>query len=171
MPSFQTIWNNYPADSTPCHNPGTTDPRTGWENQCAVRVGMALANSGVSYRSFRGAVCPGTPRRQGEVANAQVLANWLTRHPFPGCAHRPQRYTGSNVFESIQDRTGIIFLANYWQRPTDRGNARTGDHIDLWNGSRMTSNSSWLRVHLGISWDGLWSDFRLASRVLFWNVP
>lgn len=26
--------------------------------------------------------------------------------------------------------------------------------------------SSWFRVHLGISWDGVWSDYRLASTVL-----
>ena len=76
------------------------------------------------------------------------------------------------VFDKIKDRTGIIFLADYWQRPNELGTkARSGDHIDLWNGSRMTRVSSWFRVHWGISWDGLWSDFERAPRTLFWNIP
>jgi hypothetical protein len=56
-------------------------------------------------------------------------------------------------------------------RPTDRAKSRTGDHIDLWNGSRFTEFSSWFRVHWGISYDGLWSDYRLASSALFFPVP
>jgi len=53
----------------------------------------------------------------------------------------------------------------------EKGATRTGDHIDLWNGSRMTAYSSWFRVHLGVSWEGVWSDFRGASKVLFWAIP
>jgi hypothetical protein len=51
------------------------------------------------------------------------------------------------------------------------GTTRTGDHIDLWNGSRMTECFSWLRVHLGVSWDGRWSNFRGSPRTLFWAIP
>jgi hypothetical protein len=74
------------------------------------------------------------------------------------------------VFEKIAGRSGIIFLANYWQRGGEAGTTRTGDHIDLWNGSRMTEYLSWLRVHLGVSWDGRWSDFRGSPRTLFWAI-
>jgi hypothetical protein len=104
------------------------------------------------------------------IAGAQALADWLISGRFPGCP-RPERFTGQTAFEHIEDRTGIIFFANYWRRSTDTGASRTGDHIDLWNGSRMTATSSWFRVHLGIAYDGVWSDYRLASRVLFWPIP
>jgi hypothetical protein len=104
------------------------------------------------------------------VTSAQGLANWLQRHPPPG-GGKAEQYTGSTVFEKIGGRTGIVFLANYWTRTTDRENARTGDHIDLWNGSRFTSLTSWVRVQWGISWDGVWSDYRRASTTVFWPLP
>ncbi len=165
---FETIWDNYPHD-TPCRNKNTGDVPPGYENQCAIRVGYALEKSGVSFASFRGNRCPGAPKNSGMVASAQQLANWLGPNRFSGCP-KAERYTGKDAFDKIEDRTGIIFLADYWQRSTDKGLARTGDHIDLWNGSRMTSFFSWFRVHFGISWDGLWSDYRLASEVLFWHI-
>ncbi len=167
--TFQTIWDNYP-DEDPCVDARTGAAPPGYENQCAIRVGYALEQAGVSFRSFRGGRCPRARRGSGMVALAQALANWLKVQPFPGCPRRPESYTGADAFENIEERTGIIFLANYWQRPSDRGNRRSGDHIDLWDGSRMTAHSSWLRVHMGISWDGVWSDFRIASRVLFWHI-
>ena len=104
------------------------------------------------------------------IAGAQELANWLGPKRFPGCP-QPETYTGRDAFEQIRGRSGIIFLANYWQRDNEKGATRTGDHIDLWNGSRMTAYSSWFRVHLGVSWEGVWSDFRGASKVLFWAIP
>jgi hypothetical protein len=165
---FETIWKNYPAEP-PCRDKlGKIPP--GYENQCAIKVGYALERSGVSFASFKGGRCPHAAKQSGLVASAQELANWLQTPRFAGCP-KPETYTGKTVFEKIEGRTGILFLANYWKRTTDQGDARTGDHIDLWNGSRMTAYSSWVRVTFGISWDGLWSDYRLASKVLFWNIP
>jgi hypothetical protein len=166
--TFETLWKNYPGDP-PCRDPKTGRIPPGYENQCAMRVGYALEKSGVSFQSFRGGRCPGAPRGSGLVANAEELANWLRTRPFPECPAAVE-YTGKEAFAKIEKRTGIIFVADYWQRPTDRGSARTGDHIDLWNGSRMTAFSSWFRVHLHLSWDGVWSNFRLAPKVLFWHV-
>lgn len=165
---FQTIWDNYP-NYDPCRNVKTGEIPEGYENQCAMRVGYALEKSGISFRSFKGGRCPLGPRTGGMVASAQELANWLRARPFPGCP-KPEHHTGKAVFDGIKDRSGIIFLADYWQRSSDKGNARTGDHIDLWNGSRMTSIWSWPRIHLYISWDGVWSDLRGAPKVLFWPV-
>lgn len=166
--AFQTIWNNYSGES-PCKDPKTGKPPPGYDNQCAIRLGYAMEKSGVSFASYHGARCPFASKNGGMVASAQGLANWLKTRPFPGCPIY-EKYTGKDVFEKINGRTGIIFLANYWQRDSDKGEARTGDHIDLWNGSSMTAASSWIRVHLGLSWDGLWSDFRRATEVLFWPI-
>lgn len=166
---FQTIWDNYPSDD-PCRDPSTGKVPAAYSNQCAIRVGFALEKSGVNFSSFQGGRCPFGAQNGGMVAGAQELANWLSTPKFAGCP-RPETYDGKTAFKKIDGRTGIVFLANYWQRPGESGNTRTGDHIDLWNGSRMTARSSWFRVQLGISWDGTWSDFRRATKVLFWPIP
>lgn len=168
MIKFETIWENYPSYD-PCRDKKTGKVPLGYENQCAIRVSYALEKSGVSFSSFHGGRCPSASKNGGMVTSAQELSNWLVPSRFSGCL-KPEAYTGKDAFDKIKDRTGIIFLADYWQRTTDKESARTGDHIDLWDGSRMTSFSSWFRVHLGISWDGYWSDFRLASKVLFWSI-
>jgi hypothetical protein len=165
---FETLWQNYPRFN-PCVDPSTGNPPPGFDNQCAMRVGRALELSGVSFASFRGKRCPFGPKQGGLVTGAQELANWLGPSCFAGCPTY-ESSTGAEVFEKISGRSGIIFLANYWRRPGESGTTRTGDHIDLWNGSRMTEYSSWLRVHFGVSWDGYWSDYRLASRTLFWAI-
>lgn len=165
---FETLWQNYPR-FTPCTDPSTGSPPPGFTNQCAMRVGRALELSGVSFASFRGKRCPFGPQQGGLIAGAQELANWLGPSRFAGCPSH-ETSIGSEVFDKIAGRSGIIFLADYWPRPGETGTTRTGDHIDLWNGSRMTEYSSWLRVHFGVSWDGYWSDFRRASRTLFWAI-
>ena len=166
--TFEMIWKNYPS-TDPCVNPKTSAVPSGYENQCAIRVGYALERSGLSFHSFKGGRCPYAGKRSGLVASAQELANWLGPTRFEGCPS-PERYKGTEAFEKMSGRTGIVFIADYWRRTTDKKGVRSGDHIDLWNGSRMTSTSSWFRVHWGISWDGLWSDFRLSPRVLFWHI-
>ena len=165
---FETIWGNYPH-SDPCIDPKTGKPPAGYSDQCAIRVGNALAKSGVSFVSFKGKRCPYADKNSGLVAGAQDLANWLGPTRFNGCS-QAETYTGKTVFKGISGRTGIIFLANYWQRAGETGNTRTGDHIDLWNGMRMTSVTSFFRVHLGVSWDGVWSSYERASKALFWPI-
>lgn len=165
--TFQTIWMNYPQHS-PCMDKKGAAP-AGFENQCAIKVGYALERSGVSFASFKGKRCPDAPRTSGMVAIAQELADWLGPKSFPGCP-MAEKYAGKEGFEKIKGRTGIIFLANYWQRSGETGSRRSGDHIDLWSGSRMTSWSSVIRIHLGISWDGIWSDYEKATEVRFWHI-
>src|SRR5438034_3122658 len=111
---FETIWQNYPK-SDPCIDPKTGKPPKGYPNQCAMRVGYALAKSGVCFDSFKGSRCPKSERSSGLVAGAQDLANWLGPNRFEGCP-KGETYTGKTVFEKIKGRTGVIFLANYWQR-------------------------------------------------------
>lgn len=167
---FQTLWSNYPRRD-PCIDPKTGEAPKGFENQCAIRLGTALEKSGISFRSFRGNVCPVPKSHPSMAASAQQLANWLKKRPFEGCP-AVENFTGSSVFSAIKDRPGIIFLANYWQRDREKGSQRrSGDHIDLWNGSRMSTMISWFRVHWAVSIDGVYSDYRIASIALFWHIP
>lgn len=165
---FSVLWDNY-STGEPCRDRKTGKIPDGFSNQCAIRLGLALAMSGVSFASFRGKRCPCAPHESGMAASASELAEWLGPKTVPGCSEA-EPYTGRTVFEGVRDRTGIIFLGGYWHRPNDRESARSGNHIDLWNGVRMSNYPSWFRVHFGISWDGVFSDYRLASTATFWEI-
>lgn len=83
--------------------------------------------------------------------------------------------TGENCEEKIKGKTGIVFFANYWARPGEIKNP-TGDHIDLWNGTRLTASGlqgvavTFLRFGLGINSGPGFSDLRNATNILFWEV-
>lgn len=47
---------------------------------------------------------------------------------------------------------------------------RSGDHIDLWSGSRLTARNSYLRIHWGMNIDGIWSSYSHAKEVWFWRM-
>jgi hypothetical protein len=82
---------------------------------------------------------------------------------------KTQKYKGDEtkiIFSTLSGKTGIIFFRHYW------GVNHQGNHIDLWDGSKLTARfSSWIRVHLGIVIDGLWSDYRGAEEIWFWPIP
>ena len=83
--------------------------------------------------------------------------------------------TGENWQDTIKDKKGIVFFHNYWLRPGQTKNP-TGDHIDLWNGSRLTASGfegavvTILRFDLGINSGPGFSDLRKATTILFWEV-
>lgn len=73
---FSRIWDSYPSDP-PCVDKSGKPP-LGWDNQCAVRLGVALASSGVSFASFpAGGRCPVGPASGPMIGSAQKLADWL----------------------------------------------------------------------------------------------
>lgn len=97
---------------------------------------------------------------------AEELANWLAT----GAAHLPTKlikFNGEDVksaFDKIDGKTDLIFLQDYY------GPGLSGDHIDLFNGSRMTGIDSWIRIRTGISWRNVWSDYRKAKAIWFWHM-
>ena len=64
----------------------------------------------------------------------------------------------------INGRTGIVFFQNYW------GTGQQGDHIDMWNGTRMTDRLTWVRINMRIGSVGLGSDYRQAQSAWFWPL-
>lgn len=93
---------------------------------------------------------------------AQEMANWLER---PGIFHASvQKLSGKEAFDNMAAKTGIVFFQNYW------GPSEQGDHIDLWNGLRLTDWTSWIRIQAGINIPGVWSDYKKAKSVWFWAV-
>ncbi len=109
------------------------------------------------------------------------MAEWLLRRPFAGCPS-PEVITGADWQDKAKGRTGIIFFGSYWRRNL-KEKTPTGDHIDLWNGDRLTpSSETTLRFTFGISkvWnplsvigvgpENLYSNLADAKQILFWGV-
>lgn len=176
--AFAKLWAAYPGGH-PYVDPKTGKPPPGYDNQCAIKVSVAIHGVGVQMKSFRGAAVKvnGLP-----VASlASQLAEWLKLQPFCGLPMKPENVTGPNWQEKIRHRTGIVYFANYWAR-----NAReasddkpTGDHIDLWNGSRLTATGmsffSTLGRRLGLNSLGAgtdwgYSDLGQSTEILFWEL-
>ena len=162
MPQFVPLWNSHPniKGDTP-----VLDKRT-YENQCAINMSVAWLRSGMKLNGYTGARSwqkdkPKLPIR------AQELADWFNSpHSL---LKKAQKFEGKDVFDAIDNKTGIIFFQNYW------GPGNQGDHIDLWNGSRLTDWFTWLRIHarvgsLGIHSFTSMSDFEKSQSVLFWEL-
>lgn len=142
-PSFNKLWENYPSEQQPCKQ---KDGRVIHANQCAIRVGVALQGAGVNLKTFPSRRKCWEPGHTGHTLAAQELANWLG-----GQLGGPKKYTtrthgdkpGEKAKADIQNKTGIIFFKDYWQRDGETSESRSGDHIDLWNrGTTKTSNDS-----------------------------
>lgn len=113
------------------------------------------------------------------ASRAEELAEWLSKQPFCGLPQKPENVTGAEWEMKINGRTGIVYFANYWRRTEEGANSRSGDHIDLWNGSRLTATRSsffsTLGRRIGINdffpgTDYGYSDLRRATEILFWEV-
>lgn len=163
---FGELWNAYPA-SDPCVNPA--NGKKAYDNQCAIRVGLALQRCGVSFRTFKGPRCEYGPSGNGMVLRAQELADWLSHRPFANCP-KPAVMPGKAFHKAMAARRGIAFFKDYWLREGEK--SPTGDHIDLWNMDRLTPSwQSFARFTLGIGRiPSLYSDLENARAVMFWPI-
>ncbi|NOZ53453.1 MAG: hypothetical protein GXP08_10000 [Gammaproteobacteria bacterium] len=73
------------------------------------------------------------------------------------------------IFKQIlSGKKGIVLFKDYWQRQGE--NNPSGDHIDLWNGSRLTDWRTWLRIQMDIVIPGIWEDLSKSKKIRFWRV-
>jgi len=158
MPSFAALWANHPH----VKGEGALLDRAVYADQCAINVSAAMMRAGIGFKSYRGTLSWQKDQPKYPI-RAQELADWLSG-PVSGFALRIEKYAGKNGFETIAGRTGIVFVQNY------RGPGHQGDHIDFWNGVRLTDRLSWARVHLYLSWEGVLSNMRNAEAIWFWPV-
>jgi hypothetical protein len=172
MMTFSRLWENHPTvagQSNPCSSRG----KANYENQCAIRMGVCLVKSGyqVADRLWL-RMCGHHPRTAGHVLGAEPLAQAIRTSQRlrklgvgPMVKAEPRKFSAD-----LKGRTGIIFFKDYWLRKGESHRTRSGDHIDLWNGSRLTDISSLVRIQLRIVIPGTWSDFHEAREVWFWPV-
>lgn len=169
--SFSALWSAYP-NTTPYTDPKTNEAPKGYENQCAIKVSVALARVGVKLTTFRGA----TVQVNGDRAaiRAEQLAAWLKAGNISGLPAVAETVTGSDWRSKLVNRRGIVYFADYWLRP---GESRpSGDHIDLWNGSRLTASGlagtlvTIARFGMGIEAGPGFSDLGKSKSILFWAL-
>lgn len=176
--TFAKLWAAYPSGHPYVDGNGKTP--AGYENQCAIKLSAAIHGGGIEMKSFRGAAVTLPNGRKAATAASQ-LASWLKQQPFCGLPKEPENVTGSDWQDKIRGRTGIVYFEDYWTRnPAEKAADKpTGDHIDLWNGSRITAYgweffsafgrrigfNSW---QPGTPWG--FSDVRKAKAILFWEI-
>lgn len=161
---FSDLWDAYPS-SDPC-DAKDKDGNKLFSNQCAIRVSYALKKSGVTFKSYPAKRKCWVHPSEDHCLAAKELADWLELQPFIGCK-KAEVITGENWRDKVIDRTGILCFEDYYAPSHGSG----GDHIDLWNGSRMTDLSSSLRTRFGIVIPfGVWSDLRKAKKIRFFPV-
>lgn len=106
---FEAIWNGYPDG----HPSQAKDAKGNllYENQCAIKVSVALHKAGVEMKSFGQAATTIDGKRAALAA--QHLANWLDKMPFCGLPQKAEIVTGADWEKKIKRRSGIIFFADY----------------------------------------------------------
>lgn len=159
MLKFETLWKSHPTikGDAPLLSTAT------YQNQCAINMHACLERSGADLKTFHG-VRSWEKNKPKYALRAQELANWLSG-PFarPSFHFSVEKFSGKDAFDKIKGR-GIIFFQNYY------GPGNQGDHIDLWNGSRLTDWTSWVRIRTGIVIPGRWSDYRKSESIWYWPV-
>ena len=176
------MWGAYPSDrpSQAAHKEDVQDSKGNiiakkgdllYDNQCAIKVSVAIHGAGVEMKSFRGAATAVNGKKT--AIRAAELAEWLKKQPFCGLPMKPVNIVGNDWQNKIKGKTGIVFFSNYWKREGQKH--LDGDHIDLWNGSRLTSSglrgamTSFARFTLRLN--TLWySDLGASSEILFWEI-
>ncbi len=152
---FQKMWDNHPSnkgENQPCKQ---ADGTPAFENQCAIRLGLALAGAGMNMRVGKLAKC--WFKGHGiHVLRAEELSVWLSLQLGAPTKFKPKKGENleSTVLTAITGKKGIVFCRDFWA--PSPGGANVGDHIDLWDGTQMAH--------------GYTNYFGPASQVWFWEV-
>lgn len=154
MSVFHTLWENHPTGEHPC----STNGKSNFENQCAIRMGVAFTKSGFDLKRWGIRLCWHHDKNEGHALAAEEMASALNRIAIPGLS-KVETYKGSDEWiAKIRGHRGIVFFKDFYGTP------QTGDHIDLWNGWRLTSAASLISLYtpLGSNYDN--------GRISFWPL-
>ncbi|WP_218068142.1 T6SS effector amidase Tae4 family protein [Candidatus Thiosymbion oneisti] len=129
MANFSTLWKNHVGRGYVCD-------RGIFPNQCAMRMGKALEDSGVSLKGKNLKRCSSYSakfkhHKPGHIRSAQELANVFYRNPtLLGAGVKKLILNGTidDNLSSFKNKKGMVFIMNGWG---------TTDHIDLWDGVLM----------------------------------
>jgi hypothetical protein len=134
---FQKLWDAHPTGELPC----STDGKSNHENQCAIRMGVAFTKAGVSMKTWGIRSCWHHPVTDGHTLAAEEMANALANRAIVPGMGKVEKYRGEEWRKGLKGRRGIFFCKDFYGTP------QVGDHIDLWNGWRLTSAHSVVSVY------------------------
>ncbi len=149
MRPFIDFWNAHPtivsmktkviADDYPCD-------RKAFDNQCAIRIGACLKSVGFSTAGYKGRLCyPHYSKylkaHKGEqhVLAAQDFADWLETGTTE--LGKPKKFTSpADALKGLtKESRGLLFFLDCFNRPGQSFARRSGDHIDLFDGTEITA--------------------------------
>lgn len=167
MINFQKLWDTYPTiqgDKAPCKTDGVKN----FQDQCAIRLGAALSNNGVKTTSLvpKSRHCWHHEVSEGHIFAAEELATGLMKFSIPGIAKKAD-VDPSTFQNDLSGKKGIVFFKDFWQRDGETYRNRSGDHIDLWNGSRLTDWRTWFVISSTFNLGG---NFSKSKEIWFGEI-
>ena len=172
MVKFNQLWKNHPTiqkETYPCKS---TSGKKNFNDQCAIRMGACLAKSGVNTTKIvsKNRHCWQHDVSYGHILAAEELANGLKRCIIPGI-QKMDKFDSSQFQRELNHKQGIIFFKDFWQRTINGKKEifrnRSGDHIDLWNGSRLTDWRTWFAISNVFNTGGAYGK---SKEIWFWRV-
>ena len=133
MALFEELWKHHPKTGFPCNT-------TAYPNQCAIRMGTAFAGAGLDIKKLKLVTCDYHPKSAGHTLRALQFAEGLARGVISNIGRTEIHKVGAPWLRAIKGRTGIIFFYHFYSREGRVGGAPNGDHIDLWERSRVTND-------------------------------
>lgn len=167
MITFEKLWNSYPTingEKAPCQTNGVKN----FSDQCAIRLGVALASCGVVTSKLVPTKrhCWQHQANEGHILAAEELANGLMKANIPGIGALLK--INPDTFQNdLSGKKGIIFFKDFWARKGEEFDQRSGDHIDLWNLNRMSDWRTWFFISSTFNTGGSYSK---SKAVWFWEI-
>jgi hypothetical protein len=168
-PQYELMKRGYEAyrsNTSPCQG--------GAANQCAVRMSIALGRAGFGLECFTpanrvhsGGTRCGTDGMK-HVLGAEELARFLATALGAPTIIRPRpRHSGcAHAIDQIRGQTGIVYFNNCFTRAG--ATVRSGDHIDLFNGTQYYNQI--LHPAAGGNESTIGNLFGVADQVRFWAL-
>jgi len=134
-PLFPQIYEKYPKpySDKPCSE--------GHENQCAIRMSMALMLSGIALENVENYSRRGVNPycKHGHVLGALNLMRHISTMHF---WKKMSVYDGTKqpVYDILREKTGILFFENFIEKVNGlRVRHPSHRHIEVWNGRTLVS--------------------------------
>lgn len=167
--SFDALWKEHPLNwPVPEAQPyRDKNQKPVYQDQCAIKMSIALQRGGLPLTTFKGA-----SERCGKdlprcALRAEDLAIWLIK-----ALGKPEIIKGGdNAADAVMGRKGIVFFKDFWTRGEpphqERYEDRSGDHLDLWNGSRLPNKAVYGTLVATLEYGHY---FTQAREVWFWEL-
>lgn len=167
MKNFKTLWDNFPDKKVVagrCFNK-QKDSSQPFSDYCAILLSECFIKSGINISTYKGKCW--SHAGQKHILLAENLAEGLRQNP-PSHFGKILKVDPQNFQDKLKEKTDVIFFKDYWVRGKEEFEARSGDHIDLWNKNEITSSGMVMRSIY--EFFGTVSDLNKSKEVWFWEV-